>query len=587
MSSKQLINSVDTTVGETLSGLCCAYPKLEHHQTKNVVLIANYNNRKNKVSIISGGGSGHEPFAAGFVGTGMLTASVAGSVFAAPPPNHILHALNSVYNDAGTLAVIPNYTGDCLNFGIAIEKARQKHPKISEIIIGDDCSIPKSDQGRAGKRGLVGILFVIKITGAMAERGNGIDEILYHAKILADCIATYGVGLRSCSLPGQNMLVDMPADEIEIGLGVHGEAGYRRIKIKKASEVVGILLETISQTLSLLSNDSVAVLVNNFGGTSQLEQGIVINEIVTQLRSKNIKVCRIYSGVLMTSLDAAGIHISILKLLEEYKKLYIDCLDDTTEAPCWPGCAYSLPALNCIDKKFSSAQVPDTKDFKKNFVGPKLNERESRIIKECLINACKAIINNEETLNTLDRGCGDGDCGSTHKKLADNILKSMDTLSTSYPVSLLTELSEIAEECMGGTSGAVYSLMFTTAASALADSEAEAGWPQLWAQAWRSAINGVIKYSKAEPGDRTMLDALNPACAAFTDQLTHAEFNVVIKKTVDAAKLGCNLTKQMIPKAGRAAYVKQSKFLNDVDAGAFGAVIWINAIAEILIREIE
>lgn len=122
----------------------------------------------------------------------------------------------------------------------------------------------------------------------------------------------------------------------------------------------------------------------------------------------------------MTSLDAAGIHISILKLLEEYKKLYIDCLDDTTEAPCWPGCAYSLPALNCIDKKFSSAQVPDTKDFKKNFVGPKLNERESRIIKECLINACKAIINNEETLNTLDRGCGDGDCGSTHKKLADS-----------------------------------------------------------------------------------------------------------------------------------------------------------------------
>ncbi|XP_044590099.1 triokinase/FMN cyclase-like [Cotesia glomerata] len=583
MASKQLINSVDTTVEETLAGLCCAYPQLEYHPSKRVVLAANYKNRKNKVSIICGGGSGHEPFAAGFVGAGMLTASIAGSVFAAPPPNNILHALNCVSNDAGTLVVIPNYTGDCLNFGITIEKARQKNLKIAEIIVGDDCSIPASDQGRAGKRGLVGLLFVIKITGAMAERGNSIDEILYHAKVVADCIATYGVGLRSCSLPGQGLMMEMPADEIEIGLGIHGEAGYHRIKIKSASEVITILLETISETLSLNTGDSVAVLVNNFGGTSQLEQGIVINEIVTQLRNKNINVCRVYSGVLMTSLDSAGVHVSVLKLPEEFKKIYLDCLDDKTDAPCWPGCAYTLPTLDC-NNKFVDNKVPGverTTSLPKNLIGPKISDRNANILKECLLNACKAIINNEETLNTLDRGCGDGDCGSTHKKLADSIVKSLDTLSTTHPVSLLTELSEIAEDCMGGTSGAVYSLIFTTAASALPNTEIKA---VDWGRAWKSAINGVTKYSKAQPGDRTMLDALDPACMAFNEQLNHAEFNFVIKKTVDAAKLGCNLTKQMIPKAGRAAYVKQSKFLNDVDAGAFGVVIWISAIAEILMK---
>ncbi|KAH0546262.1 hypothetical protein KQX54_007615 [Cotesia glomerata] len=422
MASKQLINSVDTTVEETLAGLCCAYPQLEYHPSKRVVLAANYKNRKNKVSIICGGGSGHEPFAAGFVGAGMLTASIAGSVFAAPPPNNILHALNCVSNDAGTLVVIPNYTGDCLNFGITIEKARQKNLKIAEIIVGDDCSIPASDQGRAGKRGLVGLLFVIKITGAMAERGNSIDEILYHAKVVADCIATYGVGLRSCSLPGQGLMMEMPADEIEIGLGIHGEAGYHRIKIKSASEVITILLETISETLSLNTGDSVAVLVNNFGGTSQLEQGIVINEIVTQLRNKNINVCRVYSGVLMTSLDSAGVHVSVLKLPEEFKKIYLDCLDDKTDAPCWPGCAYTLPTLDC-NNKFVDNKVPGverTTSLPKNLIGPKISDRNANILKECLLNACKAIINNEETLNTLDRGCGDGDCGSTHKKLADS-----------------------------------------------------------------------------------------------------------------------------------------------------------------------
>ncbi|XP_034939542.1 PTS-dependent dihydroxyacetone kinase 1, dihydroxyacetone-binding subunit DhaK-like [Chelonus insularis] len=592
MATKKLINSVNNTVHEALTGLCFTYPQLEYNSSKRVVLIPNCNDRDDKVSIICGGGSGHEPFAAGFVGRGMLTASIAGSVFAAPPANHIYYALERVSNKAGTLVIIPNYTGDCLNFGIAIEKARQQGHKMTEIIVGDDCSIVTDEQSRVGKRGLVGMLFVMKIAGTIAERGKALDEVAYHARMVTDNLATYGVGLTPCSLPGQGLMFQLPEDEVEIGLGVHGEAGYSRIKTRSASEIVSIMLDSITRSLLLTSGNFVAVLINNFGATSQLEQGIVIYEVVTQLRKRGIEPLRVYSGALMTSLDSAGVHISVLKLPEEHKNHYIDCLDEKTDAPCWPGCAYSIPLSTKLQHTTNEQQTSQVKLLSSAKItprGPKLNEKQTEILKECIKNACRAIIKNEKILNNLDRGCGDGDCGSTHKTLANEILLTLERLSFSYPGSLLGELSEIAEECMGGTSGAIYSLLFTSASSVFAaedvNQKKDENWAQLWLQAWSSGLENVIKYSKTQPGDRTMIDALEPACLAFKNNLKNGKFdNLAVKKAAEAAQKGCNMTKTMMPRAGRAAYVKQLQFFKDVDAGAFGVVIWINAITETLLR---
>ncbi|XP_011299957.1 bifunctional ATP-dependent dihydroxyacetone kinase/FAD-AMP lyase (cyclizing) [Fopius arisanus] len=574
MASKQFINSADNAVHETLSGLCTVYPGLNYHSLKRVVVRADFDERdKNKVSTICGGGSGHEPFAAGFVGRGMLSASVAGSVFAAPPPNNVLHALKCVRGNGGTLVIIPNYTGDCLNFGIAIERARQEGLKIAEIVIGDDCSISSSELGRAGRRGLVGMIFVMKIAGALSQRLKPLEEVHHHAQIVSENIATFGVGMRACSLPGQGPIFKLPDDEMEVGLGVHGEAGYDRMKIKNSREIVSIMLTSISQALSLTKGDDVAVIINNFGGTSQLEQGILAHDVAELMRKNEVNVVRTYSGMLMTSLDGAGVHVSVLKLPEVHEELYIQCLDDPTDAPCWPGCSLSRPI------EFTPQLEKESHEIIRES-GKRLENSGIKIFKECLKNACQAIIENEEILNNLDRGCGDGDCGTTHKTLANGILSSLESLKIPFPASLLMELSGIAEECMGGTSGAVYSLFFATSAAALVRNSEE-NWNKLIADAWRSGIDGVMKYSKARLGDRTMLDALEPAWKAFNDNSTKS-LRDATNAAAEAARKGSAATEKMVPRAGRASYVKNSEFLTNVDAGAFGVVIWLTALSETL-----
>ncbi|XP_015597542.1 triokinase/FMN cyclase [Cephus cinctus] len=576
---KKLINSVDTVVEETLTGLCLTYPQLEFHSSKRVVLVPDWKNRSGKVAVVSGGGSGHEPFAAGFVGSGLLTASIAGSVFAAPPSNHILHALKcvSTNNKAGILVIVPNYTGDCLNFGIAIEKARQAGLTVAELTVGEDCSIPISEQGRAGKRALVGLIFVSKIAGALAERGQSLADVTTSAEIVASNIATYAVGLSGCALPGQTTLYNIPDDEIEIGLGVHAEAGYKRIKLMNAAEVTALMLEQIEKILSLVNGNSVAVIVNNFGATSQLEQGIIVREVVTQLKYKGIKPLRVYAGVLMTCLNSAGVHISILKLPEHYKDTLISCLDEKTNAPSWPGCDYSLPV--------DIPREPFYEEKRKRTVrvGRALNEAEEALLQKCLKNASTALIEQEAIINDLDSGCGDGDCGTTLRHLAEGILASIDSLSLSYPSSLLSELSNIAEECMGGTSGAIYCLMFTTAATELALAKQDESWMHSWAHAWRGGLEGIMRYSKARLDDRTMLDALDAACKEFEGHLSRPYKEAAVK-AAEAARLGCNSTKDMKPKAGRASYVSQAIYLQGVDAGAYAVSIWIDAIAKTLVN---
>lgn len=576
MSKKNLINSASTAVEESLIGLSVTFPCLDFHFDKRVVLAPGWNEFSDKVTIICGGGSGHEPFATGFVGSGMLNAAVAGLIFASPPPIHILHALKcvSINNNAGTLVIIPNYTGDCLNFAIAIEKAKVDGIKVNDIIVADDCSIPENESGRAGKRGLCGIIFIMKIAGAIAQRGHNLEEVTKLTKLVSQNIATYGVGLAACTLPGKGLMFEIPDDEIEFGLGVHGEAGYERRKLETANKIVSQIFQKLVQTLSLQSNDSVAIIVNNFGGLSQLETGIVVKEIVTQCQFLGVKLLRIYSGILMSSLDGAGVHVSILKLPEEEKHLILNCLDDPTEAPQWPGKSYTLPSQRTkFSMKEETIKIPK--------LGKKFTENEERLFKKCLLKASQEIIEKENYINDLDRGCGDGDCGSTLKQLAEAIVTSVENFNLSYAASVFMELSYIAEEKMGGTSGALYSLMFTLAGKELANSHEN--WPQLWHKAWRTAINGIMKHSKARIGDKTMLDAMEPGCLELEKNLSLPVIDF-IKKVEKAVKNGCEATKKMTPKAGRASYVKQAEFLTEVDAGAFGVTIWINAIVDTILN---
>ncbi|EFN87717.1 Dihydroxyacetone kinase [Harpegnathos saltator] len=564
--SKNLVNSIQNAVSEALSGLCYTYPQLEYQISHKVVLSPGYRDRKDKVALICGGGSGHEPFAAGFVGAGMLTASIAGSIFAAPPSTHITHALQYIgkNNKAGVLVVVPNYTGDCLNFGIAIEKAQLAGIKVEEITVDDDCSIPASEQGVTGKRALVGMLFVIKIAGALAERGSPLHEVTEIARHVSQNTATYGVGLTACAIPGQDLMFELAYDEVECGMGVHGEAGYERIKLGTASEMVSVMLERICKTLVLTANNSIAVIVNNFGGLSQLEQGIIVHEVVNQLR------------VLMTSLNSAGVHVSVLKLIESHKDVLVKYLDDETAAPCWPGRSYSISStVTRIPAEHAEKRITEK-------IGISLNIQEQHLTRLCLEKACAAIIEKEAYLNELDRGCGDGDCGSTLRRFADGILNNLSDLPLSHPAAMLSEIANIAEEHMGGTSGALYCLFFTSSAKELASCKQGKDLRCAWFRAFYSGLNCLKRYGKAKVGDRTMIDTMDAVYTTY-EKIPSKDCNVFYSKIAAAAWKGCDSTKDMKPKAGRASYVKQAKYLTKEDAGAYAAAIWIDAITVQLI----
>ncbi|XP_058808778.1 triokinase/FMN cyclase-like isoform X2 [Phymastichus coffea] len=475
---------------------------------------------------------------------------------------------------AGCLVVIPNYTGDCLNFGLAIERARNSGLKVAQVIVGEDCSVPDNELGRAGKRALPGIMLVLKVAGALAEKGYSLENVTKYAQLVADDTASCSIGLTACTIPGRGRMFELADDEINFGQGLHGEAGYKRIKLQSASKIVAIMIDTIRKALKLQKEDSVVVLVNNFGGLSQLEQGVVVKEVVTQLQNMDILPLRVYCGLLMTSLDSAGMHVSILKLPEKDKVLLLDALDQQTEAPRWPGCSYSLPS------NYYKVPIKEERPHKQTH-GPTLTESQKVLLKNCLQEACEAIIAKEKVINELDLGCGDGDCGTTLKHLAVGAMSAIDQLSLFQPSSLLSELANIAEDRMGGTSGAIYSLMFTTAAAEMSKNEKVDNWIKVWSVTWRAGINGITKYSKARLGDKTMIDVLNPSLDELDKHLslTYKEAaKIVAAKANECSKA----TKHMIPRAGRASYVKQEQYLKGMDAGAFAVATWINAIAEAL-----
>ncbi|XP_043519333.1 triokinase/FMN cyclase-like isoform X2 [Frieseomelitta varia] len=575
---KSLVNDVKNAVTESLFGMSFAFPQLEYQVSHKVVLMPNLEDRKHKVSLICGGGSGHEPFSAGYVGNGMLAAAVVGSIYAAPPSVHISYAIERVsrYNNTdGVLMIVPNYTGDCLNFGIAIQKASQNGIKIAEVIVNDDCSIPNEEQGAAGKRGLTGIIFVIKIAGALAEKGLPLEDVTKIAHDVLQNTATYSVGLTACAIPGEPLMFELAEDEIEVGQGIHGEAGYEKMKLKPCSEIVAFILKRLRDALSLESGDSVAVIINNFGALSQLEQGIVVHDVVKHLQSMNIEPLRVYAGLLMTSLNSAGVHITLLKLPENQKSLFLGCLDAPTTAPKWPGCVYSVPTER------SRKIVQDKVILTTKRIGIEISAELQSLLKQCLKSACESIIQQESHVNDLDRGCGDGDTGSTLKRLAAETLAYLDKFQFSHPSSVFHELADIAEQEMGGASGALYCLFFTSINAELVSATEKDGWPHIWARAFRRGLNHLMKYGKAKPGDRSLIDALNATCETFENNL-HKPLAEICDAIRIATWQACESTKNMKPRVGRASYVKQKQYFQNVDAGAYAVAVCVETITNVL-----
>jgi dihydroxyacetone kinase-like protein len=324
---KKLINSVDNIVTEMLDGMACAYPEyIKRLEGLDVVVRAN--GSKGKVALVSGGGSGHEPAHGGYVGKGMLDAAVAGAVFTSPTPDQVYEAIKAADGGKGVLLIIKNYTGDVMNFEMAADLARDEGIEVEQVIVADDVAVENSTW-TIGRRGIAGTIFVHKIAGACAEAGGSLQEVKRVAEKVIENIRSMGMAINACTVPAAGKpSFDLTEDEVEIGIGIHGEPGVSREPIASADAIADKLLDKILAEGIFNPGDETAVIVNGMGATPLMELFIANRHVDQVLQEKGIKVYRSKVGNFMTSLDMAGFSITLLKLDAELKK-YLDAPCDT------------------------------------------------------------------------------------------------------------------------------------------------------------------------------------------------------------------------------------------------------------------
>ena len=321
---KKIINNPTDVVSEALMGMQAAYPdKLVY--TPKMEVISRKEKKTDKVAVISGGGAGHEPLHAGFVGKGMLDAAISGNVFSSPSPDRIGSAIEQVSCGKGVLMVIKNYSGDIMNFGLSADLAEMDDIEVAQVIVKDDVAVPDREEG-TGRRGIAGTVFVHKIAGAKAEQGASLAEVKAAAEKAVRNIRTMGVAMTPCILPAVGKPgFQIADDEIEIGMGIHGEQGVETTKIKSAKEIAEILVGRILDDYDY-SGSEVAVLVNGLGGTPLMELYILNLEVQKILEEKGIKAYRTFVGNYSTAIDMTGASVTLMKLDDELKELL--------DAPC-------------------------------------------------------------------------------------------------------------------------------------------------------------------------------------------------------------------------------------------------------------
>jgi triose/dihydroxyacetone kinase / FAD-AMP lyase (cyclizing) len=555
-----------------------------------------------RVAVVCGGGSGHEPHAAGMVGDGMLDAAVCGDVFASPSAAAIvaagewaLAALPLVSGDpgGGVCFVVKNYTGDRLAFALAAETLRGRGVAVEIVTVADDAAV---DGGPVtGRRGLAGTLLVYKVAGALARAGCTLAAVCQAAAGVAGSVATVGASLSVCSIPGVPRSGRLDGGVVlEVGLGIHGEPGASaRTSLPAASELVAEAVTTILARLHQVAGTEpvrgaplpVAAVVNNLGGMSGLEMGVLTACLA---RDPRVAIHRLVVGPLMTSLDMKGVSFTLLDLRGEHRDQWLDSLDAPTAVAAWSGAA--VPSSGVItatgDGRFPDVVTPrgPASAAAASPAGP--HPAASPLVqatRAMLQAACAAMRANAGRLNDLDAVTGDGDCGSTMDAIAAAVAAAASDWSpVPEPPHPAAPLAGLLAECArriaggaGGTSGLLYALGFQAAANAAAsarDGGSDAG-VRTAAACLQAAAGAIAAAARARPGQRTMLDALVPLGASLAAGDVAA--------AVAAAQAGAASTAHMPAGAGRATYVPAAALAAAAvpDPGAEAVAIWAAAAA--------
>ncbi|WVQ85797.1 dihydroxyacetone kinase [Cryptococcus sp. DSM 104549] len=593
MTDRHIFPDHTTLVFRSLRGLVASHPHLSLIPSLKVVYRADHDPAK--VSLICGGGSGHEPGTVGHVGRGLLSASVAGDVFASPSARQVNEAIKRVPSDKGTILIITNYTGDNLHFGLAKLMAQSAGLKNVElVVVGDDVSVPKSRGKYVGRRCLAGITLVCKILGAGAEADVPFEKLVDLGRSLSTHTASIAMALDHCHVPGRSGEWHIPEGKVEIGLGLHNETGVFNLALPPPEELISKLLDLLLKQddeersyVKFKDGDKLVLLVNNMGGMSTLEMGAVVDEVLVQLETRNIIPVRILNGPFMGSMNMPGISLSLLNLTNVAADIssvsteqLLTFLDAPHNSVSWPATSQIYPLPEALKgRKREDKFVEAEEEEKEEVVGGPQLFGDKEFIRSAMKQAADDVLALEPKLTKWDTIVGDGDCGETCALGAKAVLKALDEGigSDGDLVKLFRVLTEVIDGSMGGTLGAIFSIFLAGLTTALIDSASDSSQPALtpefFGRITSSALDTLKARTAARVGHRTVMDALIPFGETLAEKGS-------LEDAVKATREGGEGTVKLQAKLGRATYVGDVEGDMPPDPGAMAFV----AVAEGILK---
>lgn len=584
---KKIMNRSETMVPEMCAGIALAYPELEF--VKRYKIIKKREQNADKVSLISGGGSGHEPAHAGFVGKGMLDAAVCGDIFASPSQIQIYQAIKETAGNAGTLMIIKNYSGDMMNFKNAARLAEEDGISVEYVKVDDDIAVQDSLY-TVGRRGVAGTVLVHKVAGAAAEKGYSLKQVKAYAENAVLNTRSIGFAFTSCTVPAKGTpTFSIAENEIEYGVGIHGEPGVSREAMMTADELSKRMTDSLVKELGLSENDEVTVLVNGFGGTPLQELYLFLNSTAKILDEYKIKIYRSFAGNYMTSIDMSGASLTFMKMNSELKSL----LDAESDAPAFK---VNGPVLPRNYEPFIPAYHTQSENTdQKNHTKGSAKVRQEILTVDNMIfivdTMSECIIKNEVPFCELDAYAGDGDFGMSVSKGFRQLRREWNDILEEKVCDIgefLDACSLIIMECCGGASGPIWGSAFRAAG------KAAKGKQKLTAEEFavllQEAVTGIQKTGEysfgrgAVVGDKTLIDVLVPCADVWTENAGNKILKELFQLSADAAVNGAKMTEKIVARMGRAGTVGK-RSIGYPDAGAFALGVIFSKIADALIFE--
>ncbi|MCP8896164.1 dihydroxyacetone kinase subunit DhaK [Shinella daejeonensis] len=579
--TKKLINDPENIIAEMIEGMIGAHPdmlRVEGETGRAVVAVEGP--RDGKVGIVIGGGSGHEPAFAGYVGRGLADAAAVGNVFASPSPAHIAEAARAADGGVGVLMLYGNYTGDVLNFTMAAEDLAQDGMAVRHVAVADDVASAPLER-RFERRGIAGDFFVFKAAGAAADLGEPLDRVEALARAANDATRSIGVALSPCSLPQTGKPNFTIGDEdMEIGMGLHGEPGIRRQKLAPADTVTDELMDALLRELDLAAGSRVAVLVNGLGATSQIELYLVFRRVKQRLDALGVAIHASWVGEYATSLEMAGASVTLMKL------------DDTLQALLDHPCRTPALVVGAFEKtdgggarSRKTERVSDSRDTVQD--KPRILVTEGDItpavFKAMMDNVGEQIIAEKNWLSELDGVIGDGDHGVTMEIGWKAVRKALDDAQDDETIEgLCKRMAKAFLDAVGASSGPLYATAFLRAGTAVShrlnlDGAGMAEW-------LAAACQGIRDRGRAEPGDKTMIDAWVPAVEAAQAAAAAGGSSLsVLVAARDGSEAGMKATAAMESRRGRSAKLGE-RSVGHIDPGAASTFVTLRAMEDALRR---